>query len=51
MSLEGIISVIKQNEMEIRSFGVRKLGIFGSFVKGNSSRNSSIAIFFCRFGK
>ncbi len=44
MNLEGIVSVIKKNEIEIRNFGVRRLGIFGSFVKGTNTESSDVDI-------
>ena len=44
MKLEDIIRIIRQNEIKIRSFGVRRLGVFGSFVKGNNTENSDVDI-------
>ena len=44
MKLEDIIRKIRQNEIEIRNFGVRRLGVFGSFVKGNNTENSDVDI-------
>ena len=44
MKLEDIIRKIMQNEIEIRNFGVRRLGVFGSFVKGNNTENSDVDI-------
>ena len=44
MKLEDIIRITRQNEIKIRSFGVRRLGVFGSFVKGNNTENSDVDI-------
>ena len=44
MKLEDIIRKIMQNEIEIRNFGVRRLGIFGSFVKGTNTESSDVDI-------
>lgn len=44
MKLEDIIRKIRQNEIEIRNFGVRRLGIFGSFVKGTNTESSDVDI-------
>ena len=44
MKLEDIIRKIMQNEIEIRNFGVRRLGVLGSFVKGNNTENSDVDI-------
>ena len=44
MKLEDIIRKIRQNEIEIRNFGVRRLGIFGSFVKGTKTESSDVDI-------
>jgi len=35
-----ILELLKQNEQKIKSFGVCKIGLFGSYVK-NSQHNSS----------
>ena len=45
MNLEEITSNIKKNEIEIRNFGVIRLGIFGSFAKGSNIENSDIDIY------
>ena len=44
MKLEDIIRKIMQNEIEIRNFGVRRLGIFGLFVKGTKTESSDVDI-------
>ena len=44
MKLEDIIRKIRQNEIEIRNFGVRRLGIFGLFVKGTKTESSDVDI-------
>ena len=44
MNLKEIIRIISQSEIKIRSFGVRRLGIFGSFVKGTNTESSDVDI-------
>lgn len=39
---EEILKLIKNNQNDIEYFGVRKLGIFGSFVKGKQNPKSDI---------
>gem|GEM_PF-2298532 len=34
----GILSLIQEQEEQIRSFGVKRLGLFGSFVRGQQKR-------------
>jgi predicted nucleotidyltransferase len=38
----GIISAIQKNREKIKSFGVKKLGLFGSFVRGEQRLDSDI---------
>lgn len=44
MKLEDIIRIIRQSEIKIRRFGVRRLGIFGLFIKGANTENSDVDI-------
>lgn len=39
---KDVLSTIEQNRRNIRSFGVKKLGLFGSFVRGEQSEQSDI---------
>lgn len=39
---EKILSLLKANEPHIKSFGVRSLGLFGSFAHGNDTENSDL---------
>jgi len=41
---EQIISLIQSNSEHIRSFGIKKIGLFGSFVKNQQTNNSDIDI-------
>ena len=37
-----IIELLKQNDQKIKSFGVSKIGLFGSYVKNMQHENSDI---------
>ena len=37
-----IISLIQKNKSHIRDYGVKKLGLFGSFVHGDATANSDV---------
>lgn len=39
---KDVLSKIKQNRVNIKSFGVKKLGLFGSFVRGEQSETSDV---------
>ena len=39
---ENILELIRSNQDKIRSYGVRKLGLFGSFVRGEHKAESDI---------
>lgn len=41
---EQILSLIRGHQDQIRSWGVRRLGLFGSFVRGQPSGDSDIDI-------
>ena len=41
---EDIFSAIKQNQDKIESFGVKRLGLFGSFVHNEQNQQSDIDI-------
>ncbi len=44
MNKEEILNRIRENREKMRSFGVRKIGIFGSFVRGEEKEGSDIDI-------
>jgi len=37
-----ILELLKQNDQKIKSFGVSKIGLFGSYVKNSQHNNSDI---------
>ena len=39
---EYIISIIRENKKELTRFGIRKVGLFGSYVRGDESDTSDI---------
>ena len=39
-----IIELLLQNQHKLRSFGVKRIGLFGSFREGNQSRSSDVDI-------
>ncbi len=39
-----ILSLIQQNRNHIRAFGVKRLGLFGSFVRGRQDGSSDVDI-------
>ncbi len=41
---EHVLSLIRGHQDQIRSRGVRRLGLFGSFVRGQASEDSDIDI-------
>ncbi len=41
---EDIVSVIKKNQNKIESFGVKRLGLFGSYVRNEHNPQSDIDI-------
>lgn len=40
--LEEIFNLIEKHQLEIKKFGVQKLGIFGSIARGDASPDSDI---------
>ena len=38
----GILSKIERHEEQIRAFGVKRLGLFGSFVRGQQTESSDV---------
>jgi predicted nucleotidyltransferase len=45
ISKEQIIQKLKENMNKIKSFGVKRLGIFGSAVRGEITEKSDIDLF------
>ena len=39
---EKVLELIRSNQDQIRSYGVKKLGLFGSFVRGKQKPESDI---------
>ncbi len=44
MNIEEILRKIRENREKIRSFGVKRIGVFGSFVRGEEKEESDIDI-------
>ena len=42
MDRESILKLLRQNEIEIRSFGVKSLALFGSVARGEQSPDSDV---------
>lgn len=42
MDQTSIISILRRHENELRALGVRRLGLFGSFARGNAGTSSDI---------
>ena len=41
---EDILSLVQEHQSQIRSYGIRRLGLFGSFVRGQQSSDSDIDV-------
>ena len=41
-SKNEILSILKQKQVEIRKFGIKRLGLFGSFVTGKQGVESDV---------
>ncbi|MEW6573659.1 MAG: nucleotidyltransferase family protein [Bacillota bacterium] len=41
---EHVLSLIQERQSQIRNLGVRRIGLFGSFVRGQQDSNSDIDI-------
>jgi predicted nucleotidyltransferase len=44
MNLHDILNTIERNLEKIKAFRVRKLGVFGSFVRGDQTKGSDLDI-------
>ena len=42
LTSKDILSILEQNHERIRSYGVRQLGLFGSFARGESTESSDL---------
>lgn len=42
LTKDGVIGAIKKSTLELRSFGVKSIGLFGSFVRRQSSPDSDV---------
>lgn len=42
LSLEEILKKIEENREEIERFGVKKIGVFGSYVRGEQREDSDV---------
>lgn len=41
---EKIFDIIRQHRKELRKYGVKRVGLFGSFVRGEENKSSDIDI-------
>lgn len=41
-SKKDVLSIIQKNQKNIKTYGVKKLGLFGSFVRGKQNDNSDV---------
>ena len=39
---EGILATLANNQVKIKSFGIKRLGLFGSYAKGKANAQSDI---------
>ena len=44
LTKDSVIGAIKKSTLELRSFGVKSIGLFGSFVRSQSSTDSDVDI-------
>lgn len=44
LTKEDIINLLRESKARLNSFGVKSIGLFGSFVRGDSSSQSDIDI-------
>jgi predicted nucleotidyltransferase len=44
LTKDGVIGAIKKSTLELKSFGVKSIGLFGSFVRSQSSPDSDVDI-------
>ncbi len=41
---EAVLALIQQHDEQIRAFGVKRLGLFGSFVHGQQDKESDVDV-------
>jgi len=41
---ESILSILQKNQEQIRALGVRRLGLFGSFARGEQDEHSDVDV-------
>lgn len=46
MNKDTIVHLIKKNETRIREYGIRRLGLFGSFVCGDETNQSDVDLLY-----
>ena len=44
LSKQSIVTSIREHDSNIRAFGVKRLGLFGSFARGEQSEDSDIDV-------
>ena len=44
LSKEKIFSIIRQHKDELKKYGVKRIGLFGSFVRGEQNKSSDVDI-------
>lgn len=49
LTAQDVIKIIKENELELRKFGVKEIYLFGSVVRGEAKETSDVD-FFVNFG-
>ena len=43
-SRENILSILQKNQEQLRALGVRRLGLFGSFARGEQDEDSDVDV-------
>jgi predicted nucleotidyltransferase len=41
---EAVLALVQQHDEQIRAFGVKRLGLFGSFVRGDQDEESDVDV-------
>lgn len=42
---KDILEALRDNSSQLKAFGVQKIGLFGSFIRGQQTQNSDIDLF------
>lgn len=45
LTVQDVVKIIRENESEIRKFGVKEIYLFGSVVRGEAKENSDVDFF------